>query len=60
MNKINWKLLWPELLVILGVIFEFAIKRLTVIEASHEKTTVTSLLLAVLIALSARHFKKTS
>lgn len=53
----DWiKKLWPELIVIIGIVLEFSIKRLTEIEQSNEKTTVTALLLAVLVALSARHF----
>lgn len=52
----DWKKLWPEVLVIIGIIVEFSIKRLQEIEQSNEKTTVVSLLLAVLIALAARHF----
>lgn len=53
----DWlKKLWPEILVVIGIILQFSIKKLTEIEASHEGTTVFSLLLAVLVALSARHF----
>lgn len=53
----DWlKKLWPELVVIVGIVLEFSIKRLQEIEQSNEKTTVVTLLLAVLVALSARHF----
>lgn len=50
---------WPEVVVVIGIIMEFAIKKLTVLEQSNEKTTVVGLLLAVLVALYARHFKRT-
>lgn len=48
---------WPEALVLIGIVLEFAIKQLTAIEQANEKTTVVSLLLALLVALYARHFK---
>ena len=47
---------WPEILVVIGIIMEFAIKRLTEIEQANEHTTVVGLLLAVLVALYSRHY----